>query len=60
MVGGIALVAGATALAVNEYHEDKEIHKTNKKFKIFPLLSDAEVAAQDPYKSKEEEKKQLT
>jgi hypothetical protein len=44
VVGGIALVAGVTAVAVSAYHEDKDIHKTNKKFRLYPLLSDNEVA----------------
>jgi hypothetical protein len=56
------LVAGITAIAVTEYHENKEIHKPNKKFKIYPLLSDEEVANLDPYKndSSEESKKMIT
>jgi hypothetical protein len=44
LAGGAILVAGATAVAVTAFHENKEIHKTNKKFRIFPLLSDEEVA----------------
>lgn len=50
IAGGLVLAAGITAVVVNEYHSDKEIHKTNKKFKVYPLLSDSEVEDLDPYK----------
>lgn len=51
ITGGVLLVAGATAAVVCAYNEDQEIHKTNKKFRIFPLLSDDELAYLDPYRN---------
>ncbi len=60
IAGGVVLVAGATAMVVSEYHTDKEIHRPNKKFRIYPLLSDDEVADLDPYKNNDEIKKMLT